>query len=137
MLNRPHVVEKNGNIRLIKGYSTAYRRIPVDKPTPTITTSSSHLGSNYKIHPWENRVLSIRECADLQTVPRFFRWDWALETKHIYIMRQVIGEALPSWFAYIQGTVIRDLLSSNFENLNLVVKLQNNFTGAQKKYRQN
>jgi len=116
LLNRPHVVKKDGTIRLIKGYSTAYRRIPVDRPTPTITTSSSHLGSNYKIHPWENRVLSIRECADLQTVPRFYDWDYVFENNIAYVARQVIGEALPTWFTYIHGLLLQNLLENQIDS---------------------
>ena len=81
-----------------------------NEPARTITTASSHVGSDYKIHPWENRVLSIRECADLQTVPRFYDWTWALETSHTYVARKVIGEALPPWFTYLQGKLLRRLL---------------------------
>ena len=123
LTNRPYVREKDGTFRLIKGYSTAYRRIPVNRPVPTITTSSSHLGSNYKIHPWENRVLSIRECADLQTVPYFFNWDWAIETEHAYVIRQAIGEALPSYFAYLQGMIIRNLAENNQEYLDYLAPI--------------
>ena len=36
-----------------------------DRPASTVTTNSSHVGSDIKIHPWEHRVMSIRECADL------------------------------------------------------------------------
>lgn len=111
MRNRPYVQE-NGTYRLIKGFDSSYRRMPPDRPAPTVTTASSHLGSDYKIHPWENRVLSIRECADLQTVPRFYSWDWVLNTRHTYLARQVIGEALPPWFAYLHGKVLKDLLSN-------------------------
>jgi DNA (cytosine-5)-methyltransferase 1 len=50
-----------------------------DLPAPTITTNTSHIGGDYKIHPWENRVLTALECADLQTVPRWFDWSSALK----------------------------------------------------------
>jgi len=113
MRNRPHVVEKSGKVRLVKGFKSSYRRMHPDRPAQTVTTASSHLGSDYKIHPWENRVLSVRECADLQTVPRFYDWTWAVETRHTYLMRQVIGEALPPWFTFLHGTVLRDLLTTN------------------------
>lgn len=111
MRNRPYVQE-NGTYRLIKGFDSSYRRMPPGRPAPTVTTASSHLGSDYRIHPWENRVLSIRECADLQTVPRFYNWDWAVSTRHTYLARQVIGEALPPWFAYLHGKVLKALLSN-------------------------
>jgi len=111
MHNRPYVKEKNGSYRLIKGFKSSYRRMYHNRPASTITTASSHIGSDYKIHPWEHRVLSIRECADLQTVPRFYDWNWAIKTQHTYLARQVIGEALPSFFTFLHGSVLRDLLN--------------------------
>ena len=110
MHSRPYLVEEDGSARLIKGRHSSYRRMRPEQPARTITTGSSHVGSDYKIHPWENRVLSIRECADLQTVPRFYDWSWAIETRHTYLARQVIGEALPAWFTYLQGRLLRRLL---------------------------
>ena len=69
MRNRPYVRQDDGTIRLVKGFDSSYRRIIPDRPASTVTTNSSHVGSDYKIHPSQNRVLSIRECADLQTIP--------------------------------------------------------------------
>lgn len=115
MRNRPYVEEKDGTFRLIKGFDSSYRRMYPDRPAATITTSSSHIGSDNKIHPWENRVLSIRECADLQTVPRFYDWSWCLKNDHVYVIRQVIGEALPPWFTYQHGLVLRDLLTGRVD----------------------
>lgn len=111
MRNRPYVQE-NGTFRLIKGFTSSYRRMHPDRPAQTVTTSSSHLGSDYKIHPWENRVLSIRECADLQTIPRFYDWSWTIPNRQTYLARKVIGEALPPWFTYLHGQVLRDLLAN-------------------------
>jgi len=110
MRNRPYVRSENGGYRLIRGFKSSYRRMYPDRPAATVTTASSHIGSDYKIHPWENRVLSIRECADLQTVPRFYDWSWAIETSHTYLARQVIGEALPPLFTFLHGRVLRNLL---------------------------
>ncbi len=113
MHNRPYVVESDGSARLVKGRHSSYRRMRPDQPARTITTGSSHVGSDYKIHPWENRVLSVRECADAQTVPRFYDWSWAIETQHTYLARQVIGEALPPWFTFLQGRLLRRLLDGD------------------------
>jgi DNA (cytosine-5)-methyltransferase 1 len=115
MRNRPYVEEEDGTFRLIKGFNSSYRRMYPGRPAATITTSSSHIGSDYKIHPWQNRVLSIRECADLQTVPRFYDWSWCLNNDHVYVIRQVIGEALPPWFTYQHGLLLRDLLESKID----------------------
>ena len=122
LLNRPHVKESNGSYRLIKGFHSSYRRMPADVPARTITTNSSHMGSDFKIHPWENRVLSMRECAELQTVPRFYDWSHAIDNDRKYVIRQVVGEALPPWFTYQHGLVLKKLLNSkrpNFKNMKL------------------
>lgn len=112
MTNRPYVSDENGNFRLVKGFKSSYRRMYTDRPAPTVMTNSSHMGSDYKLHPWENRVLSIRECADLQTIPRYYDWDWAFETQHTYTIREVVGEALPPYFSYLHGQVLRALLEN-------------------------
>ncbi|WKZ53990.1 MAG: hypothetical protein QY324_14300 [Anaerolineales bacterium] len=54
--------------------------------------------------------MSARECADLQTIPRFFNWNWALDNNHSYVIRNVIGEALPTYFSYLHGKILIQLL---------------------------
>lgn len=108
MTNRPHVVDtSSGTLRLISGFKSSYRRMTPDRPAPTVMTASSHLGSDHKIHPWENRVLSVRECADLQTVPRFYDWSRA---RVPFLIREAVGEALPPYFTYVHGKLLADLL---------------------------
>ena len=109
MHNRP-IVTGDGEPRLIKGFASSYRRMRSGAPAPTVTTNSSHVGSDNKIHPWEPRVLSILEAADLQTVPRFFNWSPALDAGRTYLVRNVIGEAFPTYFAYLHGQLLRGLL---------------------------
>lgn len=110
MRNRPYTFE-NGNPRLIKGFESSYRRMDPNRPAYTITTNSSHVGSDFKIHPWENRVLSSLECADLQTVPRFYDWSRALTDGRSYLIRNAVGEALPTYFTWLHGKVLGQLLS--------------------------
>lgn len=112
--NRPYVMDENGKARLINGFNSSYRRMYPNRPASAVTTNSSHVGSDYKIHPWENRVMSARECADLQTVPRFFKWDWALENNHFYVIRNVVGEALPTYFSFLHGKLLAKLLKGEF-----------------------
>jgi len=112
MRNRPYV-ERNGQPALIKGFDSSYRRMRPERPAYTITTNSSHIGSDFKIHPWENRVLSILECADLQTLPRFYDWTRARENRTLYLIRNLIGEAFPTYFTYLHGQVLAELLFSS------------------------
>lgn len=109
MRNRPYVIVK-GRPRLIKGFASSYRRMEADRPASTVTTNSSHIGSDFKIHPWEHRVLSILEVSDLQTVPRFFDWSRALTEGRSYLIRNVVGEALPPYFTFLHGTLLWRLL---------------------------
>jgi DNA (cytosine-5)-methyltransferase 1 len=111
MRNRPYV-ERNGQPSLIKGFRSSCRRMSPGRAAYTITTNSSHVGSDFKIHPWENRVLSILECADLQTVPRFYDWTRAKENRTLYLIRNLVGEAFPPYFTYIHGLVLEGILSS-------------------------
>ena len=110
MRNRPYV-DRNGQPSLIKGFNSSYRRMRPERPAYTITTNSSHIGSDFKVHPWENRVLSILECADLQTLPRFYDWTRAKENRTLYLIRNLIGEAFPTYFTYLHGRMLAELLS--------------------------
>ena len=112
MRNRPFV-ERDGRPSLIKGFKSSYRRMSSGRPAYTVTTNSSHIGSDFKIHPWENRVLSILECADLQTVPRFYDWTRAIEDRTLYLIRNLIGEAFPTYFTYLHGQLLAEMLFSS------------------------
>jgi DNA (cytosine-5)-methyltransferase 1 len=85
------------------------------RPASTITTASGHIGSDYTIHPWENRVLSELECAELQTIPRSFDWGQARETHGSTFIRDMIGEAVPPHFTERHGRVLRKLLIGNLD----------------------
>ena len=109
MRNRPHV-DRDGRPRLIRGFRSSYRRMNPNRPAYTITTNSSHVGSDFKIHPWENRVFSILECADLQTVPRFYDWTRAQNGGRRYLIRKLVGEAFPTYLAYLHGRLLYEIL---------------------------
>lgn len=55
------------DIRPKSGYSGAYGRLWRDKPAPTITCSVFHPGSGRFSHPSDNRVITIREAARIQS----------------------------------------------------------------------
>lgn len=105
----PRVYEDTGHVRPVKGRKTAYKRMDPDRPAPTITTASGHVGSDTTLHPWQHRVLSIRECADLQTIPRDFTLSVG-DVIEIDLTRAIIGEAIPPWFTYNAGRLFHRLL---------------------------
>ena len=110
-LLRPVVRDKDGSWRLVRGFrTTSYTRMVADEPASTVTTASGHIGSDKTIHPWENRVLSMRECAHLQTLPPSFVWGDALSKWGHTNVREMIGEAVPPAFTAKHGLAIRTVL---------------------------
>ncbi|MCR6584785.1 DNA cytosine methyltransferase [Campylobacter insulaenigrae] len=73
-----------------KGYKDAYSRIWWDKPAPTITTKFYQYCSGRHGHPEQDRALSLREGALLQTFPEHYQFFGNIAT----IARQ-IGNAVP------------------------------------------
>lgn len=114
MRNRPYVLIHR-RPRLIAGFHSSYRRMDPKRPAPTIMTNSSHVGSDFKIHPMEHRVLSVLECADIQTVPRSFSWSIPIRDGRTYTIRNVVGEAFPPYLTYRHGLLLRDFLTSDNE----------------------
>ena len=84
-----------------KTFGSTYRRLDPDKPSPTVTRS----GYRDFIHPYEDRMLTVRELACLQTFPH----DWEFKgvrldsysSKRVTNMTQFgqVGNAVPPKFA--------------------------------------
>lgn len=111
MLNRPHMVNNDGTIRSIRGFKTSYRRMSASGLASTITTNSSAFSSDIKLHPTQNRVLSVRECALVQTIPYSFYWPEEQFIRKAHRIREMIGEAVPCLATYQIGNVISLLLT--------------------------
>lgn len=54
-------------------YVSVYSRMEWDKPSPTITTQFNGFGTGRFGHPEQDRALSIREGAALQTFPKYYK----------------------------------------------------------------
>lgn len=97
LLPRPTVIDKiTGKLRLISGFHSAYRRMEWDKPAATLTKNFQFEASDKKIHPEQNRVLSIYEALVLQTISNYeykFEVDGKLITRSLFA--QIIGESVP------------------------------------------
>jgi DNA (cytosine-5)-methyltransferase 1 len=57
-----------------ESFNSVYGRMSWDKQASTITTESHNLGSGRFGHPQQNRAISIREAALLQTFPKYYRF---------------------------------------------------------------
>lgn len=97
LLPRPTIIDKEtGKRRLIKGFDTAYKRMAWDAPAPTLTQNFQFVSSDKKIHPEQNRVLSIYEGLRLQSVADY-DYKFSVEGKKISMARccEIIGESVP------------------------------------------
>jgi DNA (cytosine-5)-methyltransferase 1 len=90
-----------------KSYPSVYGRIAWDAPGPTITTQCNGLGNGRFGHPEQDRALSIREAALLQTFPRYYR---LLAPGSELVMKTAarhIGNAVPVRLGRIIARTIR------------------------------
>lgn len=111
-LLRPVVRTQDGKIRLVKGFRrSSYRRMNPNEPAATITTASGRVSSDITIHPSENRVLSLIECAKLQTLPDSFQWGSAVEKFGEGPVREMIGEAVPPLFTELHGRALLQVVN--------------------------
>ncbi|PJG64548.1 DNA cytosine methyltransferase [Yersinia kristensenii] len=102
LLPKP-VIMKNGELKLIKGFVSAYKRMYWDKPSSTITTRSAYACSDHKVHPCEHRVLSIYEIAQLQGID-IESVNWKNNQGKQFpdtLLRELIGESVPPLFTKV------------------------------------
>lgn len=85
-----------------KDFIDNYGRMSWGKPAPTITTKFFSISNGRFVHPEEDRAISIREGATLQTFPK----EYIFYTKTIANAARMIGNAVPPLFAKQLGEVI-------------------------------
>jgi len=78
--------------------TTYYGRLRPDQPAYTIATYFNRPGNGTNIHPWEDRTLTGREAARLQSFP-----DWYVFTGSEGAIRKQVGNAVPPLLAYALG----------------------------------
>lgn len=96
VLPRPHV-EEGSKKRIMKGFTSAYKRMSWDEPASAITTNFPYVSSDNKVHPSQNRTLSVYEAMIIQTIqPDEFKF-WSKSPKDIKFttIRESIGESVP------------------------------------------
>jgi len=117
-LRRLKKVKKNGGNRLDfasdpelqlacfvgkdNSFKDTFGRLWWDKPAPTITTKFFSVSNGRFVHPEENRALSIREGATLQSFPKTYKF---IGTSIATIAR-LIGNAVPPEYAKRIGKTI-------------------------------
>jgi DNA (cytosine-5)-methyltransferase 1 len=87
----------------ISGYTDVYGRMSWDKPSPTLTCKCNSISNGRFGHPEQNRGLSLREAARLQTFPDNYIFFGGITN----IAKQ-IGNAVPIELAKIFGQQVQN-----------------------------
>jgi DNA (cytosine-5)-methyltransferase 1 len=85
-----------------ESFKDTYGRMFWDKPSPTITTKFFSISNGRFAHPEENRAISLREGAVLQSFPK----DYIFKTTSIANTARIIGNAVPPKYAEAIGKAI-------------------------------
>jgi len=111
LLPRPHTVCKDGSLRIMCGYTSAYKRMEPTLPCPALTRNLSYPCSDHKVHPFENRVLSLAEAFVIHTLSDYaYKWGPIRNQKGRFkqvafdtLIRLVLGESIPPKFTELLG----------------------------------
>ena len=76
-------------------YPSVYGRMAWDAPAPTITTQCFGFGNGRFGHPEQDRAITLREAAILQTFPESYRFLRDGERVCFYVLGRLIGNAVP------------------------------------------
>lgn len=87
-------------------YSAVYGRMEWDKPAPTVTTQFYSYGTGRFGHPVQNRALSLREGALLQTFPKYYDFIDPEQPVSFTRIGTHIGNAVPVRLGLIIGRSI-------------------------------
>lgn len=97
LLPRPCVEDKKtGEKRIMKGFTSAYKRMSWDEPASTLTQNFQFACSDNKLHPEQSRVLSLYEGLVIQTISNY-QYSFVINGKEVSdgLIRDTIGESVP------------------------------------------
>ncbi len=92
----------------VSGFRDVYGRMSWDLPSPTITCGCNNPSKGRFIHPEEDRAISLREAASLQTFPFSYKFPALKGSQKI---SRMIGNALPPKFIEFHARCIKGILS--------------------------
>jgi DNA (cytosine-5)-methyltransferase 1 len=95
-------------------YPSVYGRMEWDKVGPTITTQCFGYGNGRFGHPEQDRAISLREAAILQTFPTRYKFVRPGEPVPFNIFGRLIGNAVPVRLGEVVGdTVVRHVFKNS------------------------
>lgn len=89
-----------------KTYRSVYGRMRWNEPSPTITTQFYGFGNGRFGHPQQDRAISLREGAILQTFPRNYRFTEPKNEISFKEVGRMIGNAVPVRLGKVVGKTI-------------------------------
>lgn len=89
-----------------EGFWDVYGRMAWDKPSPTITGGCISPSKGRFLHPSEDRAITLREAALLQTFPKTYRFPVG---RGRYSVAELIGNALPPEFIRRHAKVLKTM----------------------------
>ena len=78
-----------------KTYRSIYGRMNWDQPAPTLTTHCTGIGNGRYGHPEQDRAISLREAALIQSFPVKYKFVAPREKVHIKLVSRHVGNAVP------------------------------------------
>ncbi|EGR3918670.1 DNA cytosine methyltransferase [Vibrio cholerae] len=87
-------------------YRSVYARMRWDEPSPTMTTQCFGYGNGRFGHPEQDRAISLREAAILQTFPRNYEFYPKNEEYKLVDIGRMIGNAVPVRLGEVIGESI-------------------------------
>lgn len=87
-------------------FRNVYARMVWDEPSPTITTMAYNFGTGRFGHPEQNRALTLREAANLQSFPPDYEFVAPEEPVQLAPLGRLIGNAVPPRLAEAIGVSI-------------------------------
>jgi DNA (cytosine-5)-methyltransferase 1 len=94
------------------GFRDIYGRMAWDKVAPTITGGCFNPSKGRFLHPEQNRAITMREAALLQSFPRDYKFELSSGKVAAALM---IGNALPPEFIRRQAVQIKSMLANRHE----------------------
>jgi len=95
--------------RMMSGFRDVYGRMAWDRVAPTITGGCGNPSKGRYLHPEEDRAISLREAALLQTFPADYHFDLSKGRDKVALM---IGNALPPEFIRRHAVALAKTLAS-------------------------
>ena len=103
-----------------KTYGSVYGRMEWDKPAPTMTTQCYGFGNGRFGHPEQDRAISLREAAILQSFPRSYSFVSKKSEISFTTLGRLIGNAVPVNL----GRAIAQSINAHIETIPSIQKLK-------------